>query len=280
MQAGAQPSRLDSFTRKDIGDHYDQFAWAYSRYWGDHIHHGLFLNGEEDAQRAQEMMVRHCAARAELRAGMRVADVGCGHGITAAFLAREYSCHVLGLTISRKQVKLAKKNCASLDGQVRFELADAEAYAFAPSSFDVVWNMESSEHFFEKAAYLRRAADALKPGGKLMLAAWAGSMQNELVRNIAQIFLCPELWTADQYVREIEAAGMKIVSREQLAAEVARTWEISAEQVRNSRALLAVLPAAFRQFARGIDLIREGYRTGQFAYSILIASKPVTAPVA
>ena len=113
-----------------------------------------------------------------------------------------------------------------------------------------------------------------------MLAAWTGSMQNELVRNIAQIFLCPELWTADEYVREIEAAGMKIVSREQLAAEVARTWEISAEQVRNSRALLAVLPAAFRQFARGIDLIREGYRTGQFAYSILIASKSVTAPVA
>src|SRR5262249_28594587 len=110
MQTGGQTSPFDLFTRQDNGDHYDQLSLAYSRYWGDHIHHGLFLNGEEDAQRAQEMMVRHCAARAELRAGMRVADVGCGHGITAAFLAREYSCHVLGLTISRKQVKLAKKN--------------------------------------------------------------------------------------------------------------------------------------------------------------------------
>src|SRR5262249_37300777 len=144
MPAKPDPSRQRSFSLKDIGDHYDQFAWAYRRYWGDHIHHGLFINGDEDAQQAQEQMVRHCAARAGASPGMTVADVGCGHGITAGFLAREYSCSVVGLTISGKQLELARKNCASLDGRVRFELANAETYRFAPAGFDLVWNMESS----------------------------------------------------------------------------------------------------------------------------------------
>src|SRR5215469_13468483 len=108
MQTGTKSSPSRSFTARDISDHYDQFAWAYRRYWGDHIHHGLFLNGEQDAQRAQELMVRHCAERAGVRGGMTVADVGCGHGITSGFLAREHSCSVLGLTISRNQLELAR----------------------------------------------------------------------------------------------------------------------------------------------------------------------------
>ena len=273
MRADTGLSRVHPFTTRDISDHYDQFAWAYQRYWGDHIHHGLFRSGDEDPQQAQDLMVQHCAKLAEVCKGMIVADVGCGHGITVEFLAREYSCSVLGLTVSRTQLELARKNCASLDGKVRFELADAEAYAFAPSSFDLIWNMESSEHFFDKAGYFRKVADALKPGGKLLLAAWSGSMEDDLVRGIAKIFLCPELWTAIEYRQAIEGVGLKVLSQEQLGSEVARTWDISAEQVRGSVGLLAFLPGQFREFVQGIELIRDGYRTGRFSYTILVAQK-------
>src|SRR5690348_2664692 len=136
MEIGAKASA--SLTPQDIGRHYDQFAWAYRRYWGDHIHHGLFLDGVDDSVRAQELMLRHCANRAGVHAGMAVVDVGCGHGGTALFLAKEYSCSVLGLTLSRTQCKLAHESGRSLDGRVRFELADAESYAFPDSGFDLI----------------------------------------------------------------------------------------------------------------------------------------------
>src|SRR5262249_51804142 len=108
MEGKATGSPDRSLSTQQIQDHYDQFAWAYRRYWGDHIHHGLFRAGNEQPLHAQEQMLRHCASRAGLQPGMHVADVGCGHGGTASFLAREYSCRVLGLTISPTQLEVAR----------------------------------------------------------------------------------------------------------------------------------------------------------------------------
>ena len=273
---GAIPtnSRIPALTSQQVREHYDQFAWAYRLYWGDHIHHGLFLTGKETPAQAQELMLRHCAARAGIGPGMRVADVGCGHGGTANFLASEFTCSVLGLTLSPAQLKVAGRLCARWDGAVKFELADAESYAFPAASFDVIWNMESSEHFFDKAAYFRKVAQALKSGGRLMVAAWSGSMQDQLIRDVAHVFLCPELWTAAEYVQHIESAGLQLASCEELADEVVATWDIAAERVRKAEWLLAMLPASFHEFTNGMQLMREGYRNGQLKYSIIVAAKP------
>src|ERR1700738_2150997 len=106
MQAIAKRSR--TLAARDISSHYDDFAWAYRLYWGDHIHHGLFTSGDETPHQAQEKMLHHCALRAGVGSGMTVADVGCGHGGTSRFLAEKYSCEVLGLTISEEQLKIAR----------------------------------------------------------------------------------------------------------------------------------------------------------------------------
>ena len=258
-----------------IQEHYDRFAWAYRLYWGDHIHHGLFTTGNETAAQAQEQLLQHCARRARVRPGMSVADVGCGHGGTGRFLAKEYGCNVLGITISETQFNLACKLSQSngFSGALQFELANAESYPFPAGRFDLVWNMESSEHFFDKAGYFRKVASALRPGGRLLLAAWTGSMQHEIIRNIADVFLCPELLTAEEYAKQVEAAGMQIISSEQLASEVSPTWDICSRHVHAAGPLLSFLPQEFREFAEGIELMREGYSSGQLAYSVIVAEK-------
>ncbi|HEV3039886.1 MAG TPA: class I SAM-dependent methyltransferase [Candidatus Angelobacter sp.] len=257
----------------NISGHYDDFAWAYRLYWGDHIHHGLFTSSGLTPKQAQEAMLRHCALRAGVRTGMSVADVGCGHGGTARFLASEYSCSVLGLTISAEQWKIARKLSASLNGAIRFELGNAETFEYPPEAFNLVWNMESSEHFFDKAGYFRKVANALKPGGTLMVAAWTGSMEHELIREIARVFLCPELQTSCDYAGQMQEAGLTLVHSESLASEVVPTWDICSEHMRAARSLLQLVPEKYRSFAEGIELMRQGYRNGQLRYSIMVAQK-------
>ena len=260
---------------QDIRQHYNDFAWVYRLYWGEHIHHGLFLCGNETPRQAQELLLRHCAGLARIRTGMKVADVGCGHGGTARFLAREYGCEVLGLTNSDVQFKAAMKGAQSLSdpSAVRYELADAENVAFPAAFFDVVWNMESSEHFFDKPAYFRKAAAALKPGGRLLLAAWTGPMRQELIREIAEIFLCPELLTVQEYTSQIQSAGLRVLHAEDIGPQVARTWDVCARYVRLAAPMLSAMPQKYRGFVRGIELMREGFRSGLLSYSILVAER-------
>jgi tocopherol O-methyltransferase len=85
----AAAKSIPNLEPRDIREHYDDFSWVYRLCWGEHIHHGLFINGES-AHEAQVALLRYCAKLAGIAKAMRVADVGCGHGGTARFLAAEY----------------------------------------------------------------------------------------------------------------------------------------------------------------------------------------------
>jgi tocopherol O-methyltransferase len=258
-----------------VREHYDSFAWIYRTFWGDHIHHGLFLRGNEPPEEAQINLLDHCARLSDVRQGLRVLDVGCGHGGTCVYFARRYGCHAEGITLSRKQVLLAKKNArrAGVEALTRFLVADVETHVFPTGVVDLLWNMESSEHFRDKPDYFLRAARSLRPRGRLMLAAWTGSMQKPSVRAVANAFLCPSLQTTEDYERQIARSGLRIRSCEQIAGQVVRTWEICLERARKLRALIRILPCGVRTFVDGIGTILEAYRSGDLTYSVIVAEK-------
>lgn len=259
-----------------IRDHYDSLALVYRAFWGDHIHHGLFEHGDETPHEAQSALLDYCLKLVRPAAGSAVLDAGCGHGATAVRLAREFGCQVVGLTISQKQACLARENAQRGGVQQRtlFLVQDAETYGYPCEQFDLVWTMESSEHFADKQRYFHSVTSALRPGGRLLLAAWTGSMDSARVRAVAAACLCPALWTVQQYREGIEDAGLQISRCEDLTAKVIPTWEICRQRAWAARAAVALLPRPAREFVKGIDLILAGYGSGELSYSVMSAIKP------
>jgi tocopherol O-methyltransferase len=258
-----------------IRQHYDSFAPIYRAFWGDHIHHGLFARGTESPAEAQVALLEHCIRAINLKRGARVLDVGCGHGGTCIYLAKEYGCQASGITLSSRQAEIAREQASrnGVAGKVDFQVGDADHYDFPAATYDVVWTMESSEHFADKAGYFRRAAASLRADGKLLLAAWTGCREHSSVRQVSEKFLCSGLMTGSEYAKHIEDAGLRITSREELGAKVQRTWEICRQRARMATPMLRLLPDGVRDFVHGIDVILEAYTSGELSYTVIAAEK-------
>jgi cyclopropane-fatty-acyl-phospholipid synthase len=131
---------------------------------------GIFSRGATTLEEAQRAKLELVAGKLNLKAGMRVLDVGCGWGSFAMHAARECGVEVLGITLSEHQAALARERVerAGLAEQVEIRLQDYRRLAH--SSFDAIASIGMSEHVGDRQidVYARTLFDLLKPGGVLL----------------------------------------------------------------------------------------------------------------
>lgn len=195
-----------------VRSHYDRLSIFYRWLWGEHIHHGFWRDGESPRE-AQVALVKELANRAAMPTGATVLDVGCGLGGSAFWLAENRRCSVLGITISPVQKRLAEKRSHSLglSDRVKFLLKDVNELDFAPESFDVIWNIECTEHLADKSKFFGDSARLLRRAGRLALCAWIrkdSDGEGELIAQICSGMLCPSLATLEQYRQWMNENGL------------------------------------------------------------------------
>ncbi|MEJ5064797.1 cyclopropane fatty acyl phospholipid synthase [Erwinia sp. MYb375] len=117
----------------------------------------------EDAQEAKLQMI---CEKLQLEPGMSLLDIGCGWGGLAEYAARHFSVHVVGVTISAEQQKLAQQRCDGLD--VTILLQD---YRDLSEQFDRIVSVGMFEHVGPKnyATYFDVVNRNLKPEGIFLL---------------------------------------------------------------------------------------------------------------
>ena len=124
-----------------IARHYDSLDYFYRDIWGEHIHHGLWLDGRESPIQAADQLSRRALSCLELRPGARVVDVGCGYGGTARLAAEAHEAHVIGFTISAAQKSYADRLAVSR-GSVEIRLQDWAEAGLGDESVDAVLSLE------------------------------------------------------------------------------------------------------------------------------------------
>ena len=69
--------------------HYDVLSPYYRSLWGEHLHHGYWIRGDESKEKAQLQLIEHLARLAKVKPGSDILDIGCGFG-KYGMLFREY----------------------------------------------------------------------------------------------------------------------------------------------------------------------------------------------
>ncbi len=122
--------------------------------------------------KAQENKLELICQKIGLRSGMKVLDIGCGWGGFAKYAAEKYGANIHGITVSREQVKCAKKFCQGLD--VKIELKD---YRALKEKFDCIVSIGMFEHVGcgNYRTFMKVVHQCLKADGLFLLHTIAGN---------------------------------------------------------------------------------------------------------
>lgn len=102
---------------------------------------------------------------AALDEGMHVADIGCGTGVTAAFLTGKHKLKVVGLEISGNLIDIGLKNNPGLK-LIRW---DCDTFPFEDNSMDAIFFECTLSIIGNTQRILSQCAKALKSGGMLII---------------------------------------------------------------------------------------------------------------
>ncbi|HEX8157239.1 MAG TPA: cyclopropane-fatty-acyl-phospholipid synthase family protein [Solirubrobacteraceae bacterium] len=131
---------------------------------------GIFSQGAQTLEEAQRCKLDLVAKKLALRPGQRVLDVGCGWASFAIHAAREYGVQVVGITLSERQVGLARRRVAEAGLEDRIEIRLQDYRKVADRPFDAIASIGMVEHVGERRIdeYARILHGLLTPEGLLL----------------------------------------------------------------------------------------------------------------
>ena len=266
-----------------IAEHYDVVSPYYHSLWGEHLHHGYWITGEESKEVAQVQLIEHLAELADIKYGSDILDIGCGMGATSVYLAKHFHASVMGITISQVQIEMANQAAAGTGLDVQFLLMDAEEMTFAGRQFDLLWSIESISHYHDRPRFFASAAKLLKPGGTFAVIDWF--KREHLTPTQTRKFIEPiekgmfvELQHVSDYESFLSSNGLQITHREVLNEYCAKTWDISLEIIRHKSFWDLALQHGpqFISYLKAFQAMRGGFASGHFVYGLVVARAPAS----
>ena len=268
--------------KRRIVEHYDLVSPYYRSLWGEHLHHGYWIRGDESKEQAQLQLIEYLGRRAKIKPGSDILDIGCGFGASSLYLAKTYGAAVTGINTSSVQVQMAIRAAEGEKLDARFLVMDAESMDFQ-KQFDLLWSVESISHYEQHKKFFASAARLLKPGGLFAITDWF--KREDLTPVEIRKFIDPiekgmmvKLQIMDDYEHFLCSAGLQILHREILNKNCAKTWDLCLDIISNKAfwELAAKHGAEFIAFLKAFRAMRAGFASGNFVYGLFVARAPLS----
>ncbi len=177
----------------------------------------------------------------------------------------------------------AKAKARGLSHRVRFEVSDANQWQPELDRFDLIWIMESSEHFQDK----RRFFDTLCSRPKTRRQSLAvcalclcrdGPLREEeqdLVNTIAEAMLSASLGSLSDYRQWMCDAGLNVTVAEDITCNVEPTWTHCARIGDHPavRFFVNFTGKPTQRFVKSFPLMKKAYAQGAMAFGLFVAKK-------
>ena len=149
---------------------------------------GYWTKNVSTLEQSQIAKLDLVAKKLDLKAGMKVLDIGCGWGGAAKYFAKEYGVSVVGITISNEQLNYAKEDLKGL--KVEFRLVD---YRDLDEKFDSIYSIGMFEavgykNYREFFQVVRRC---LKQGGAFLLHTIGGNESESVADPWVEKYIFP-----------------------------------------------------------------------------------------
>jgi cyclopropane-fatty-acyl-phospholipid synthase len=234
----------------------------------------------EDAQFAK---LDHICRKLLLQPGDHLLDIGCGWGALVIHAARHYGVRAHGITLSERQLTLARERIAQagLEDRVSVELRDYRDLA-GQSVYDKVSSVGMFEHVGLKnlSVYFATVSRVLKPAGLFLnhgithdVEGWAKTSSTEFINRY--VFPDGQLDTVSNIQRLMETARFEIADVEGLRPHYALTlrhWVARLER-RHTEALQYVSESTWRVWRLYMAACALEFESGEIGVYQILAGK-------
>ena len=226
---------LPGKSRKNVEHHYDIGGDKGEKLYDiflDRDHRlyscAYWKNDTKTLEDAQKNKINHIVKKLDIKKGQKILEIGCGWGGMAFEIAKQKSCEVKGISLSKNQINYCKNKAKELglDNQVSFELAD---YREIDGQYDRIYSVGMFEHVGKKfyKAFFESINRLLKDDGIFLLHTIGvidkPSPPNKFINKY--IFpggVCPSF---SQIIEPIEKTGLIVADTETLIRHYDKTLE-------------------------------------------------------